>query len=51
VTARGPLLHVGGNGGSGEYGYTTGGGADVAALGEGASSIDSLIGRYCSNGT
>jgi hypothetical protein len=50
VTARGPLLHVGGNGGSGEFGFTTGGGAEVTALGEGSSSIDSLIGRDCGDG-
>ena len=50
VTARGPLLHVGGRGANGEFGFTTGGGADVAALGQEASSIDSLIGRICSNG-
>jgi hypothetical protein len=50
VTARGPLLHVGGNGANGEFGFSTGGGADVAALGDGASGIDSLIGRSCSNG-
>ncbi len=50
VTARGPLLHIGGNGGNGEFGFSTGGGADVAALGDGASGIDSLIGRACSNG-
>ena len=51
LTARGPLLHVGGSGGSGEFGFVTGGGADAAELGEGAGSIDSLIGRECSNGT
>ena len=50
VTARGPLLHVGGNGSNGEFGFITGGGADAALLGEGGGNIDSLIGRHCSNG-
>lgn len=50
VTARGPLLHVGGNGTNGEFGFTTAGGSDVAELGDEAARIDSLIGRQCSNG-